>query len=391
MTPEQDEAIQDWRSGQNLFITGQGGTGKSQVIKYIWEHDPTVHVTAMTGCAALLLGCGAKTLHSWAGLGIASELPHVSALSRWRKTKTLIVDEVSMMSADLFEKLDRIGRRLRKSNKLFGGIQLILSGDFFQLPPVEGLFCFKSPLWSFKTIVFTTNFRQSDPLYQEMLTQIRQGKLSKASVRALKGRVIAGDGFTRLVPTRSKADKINQTEYSKLEGPEYDFPLQRVCPEGLKGMYTSDLDSLVKHARLDHLKLKVGTRVMCTVNLTPTICNGSQGVVERFDGGMPVIKFSTGTMTMTPHLWPVEDQRTIGVAQLPLMHAWAITIHKSQGATLDTAVIDIGKDMFEAGQAYVALSRVKAFSGLYVSELDFSRFLLDTDVVAFYAQFEKPI
>jgi ATP-dependent DNA helicase PIF1 len=391
MTPEQEYALSAWRARKNIFVTGQGGTGKSALIKCMYEQDPSIHVTALTGCAAILLGCGARTLHSWAGLTATSDAPHASAVKRWRAVKTLVIDEVSMLSAELFESLDRTGRRLRKSNALFGGIQLVLTGDFFQLPPVEGLFCFKSALWNFETILLTTNFRQTDPAFQDMLTQIRNGKLLKASVKALKARVGHGDGFTRLVPTRAKADRINQDEYAKLPGTEHVFAVERVCPPTLAATYAKELDALVKNAKLDAVVLKVGTRVMCTVNLTKAICNGSQGVVQRFERDWPVVNFQYETIVMNPHMWSVDDTRAIGVKQLPLIHAWAITIHKSQGATLDTAEIDIGKGIFEAGQTYVALSRVKSFAGLFISELDFKGFLLDQDVVQFYSDLQKPI
>jgi ATP-dependent DNA helicase PIF1 len=387
MTPEQDLAIDGWKKGLNIFITGQGGTGKTAVIKHIVDEYPTARVTALTGCAAVLLGESATTLHSWAGIGVNAEFCGSSAaVSRWRNTDRLIIDEVSMMSKELFELLDTIGKRVRKSSKLFGGIQLLVSGDFFQLPPVEGAFCFESPLWAkFIPIFFERNFRQSDPVYQTILSEIRRGTLSKTSFKALKARVIDGDGFTRIVPTRAKADKINTDEYAALTGEERVFRMAVYRPHDES--VQRELDYLEKNIRAPkELSLKVGARVMCIVNLKELdLCNGSQGVVVAFVGGNPQVRFKHTTAVMTPHMWSIKKNMSVGLKQIPLMLAWAITIHKSQGATLDTAKIDVGSDIFECGQTYVALSRVRALENLYLTHFDVSKIRLNPKVLEYYA------
>ena len=386
MTPEQELAIDGWEKGLNIFITGQGGTGKTEVIKRLVDAYPTARVTALTGCAAVLLGENATTLHSWAGIGVNAEFCGTkAAVSRWRDTDRLIIDEVSMMSKELFELLDTIGKRVRKSSKLFGGIQLLVSGDFFQLPPVEGAFCFESPLWAnFMPIFFEKNFRQSDPVYQTILSEIRRGTLSKPSFKALKARVIDGDGFTRIVPTRAKADKINTDEYAALKGEERVFRMAVYRPHDDSGQ--RELDYLEKNIRAPkELRLKVGARVMCIVNLKDyDLCNGSQGVVVAYVGGYPQVRFKNATVVMTPHMWSVKKNMSVGLKQVPLMLAWAITIHKSQGATLDTAKIDVGSDIFECGQTYVALSRVRALENLYLTHFDVSKIRLNPKVVQYY-------
>jgi len=389
MTPEQQLALDGWKRGENIFITGQGGTGKTAVIKHL--ADPGVRVTALTGCAAVLLGETATTLHSWAGIGVGGGLDTVlgnkAAVSRWRSTERLIIDEVSMMSKELFELLDTIGKRVRRSSKLFGGIQLLVSGDFFQLPPVEGSFCFESPLWQeFTTIFFERNFRQSDPVYQTILSEIRRGTLSKTSFKALKARVVDGDGFTRIVPTRAKADKINTDEYAALTGEEIVFRTAVYRSSSLEESLQRELDYLEKNIRAPkELSLKVGARVMCIVNLKDhDLCNGSQGVVVAFVGGHPQVRFKNATVVMMPHMWSIKKQAAVGVKQIPLMLAWAITIHKSQGATLDTAKIDVGSDIFECGQTYVALSRVRSLENLYLTHFDVSKIRLNPKVVQYY-------
>ena len=203
---EQQLAFKKYLQGKNIFLTGPGGTGKSALIKYI-QHDAykkciDLQVCALTGCAAVLLECKAKTVHSWASIGLANGpiqnivnriMKNHFAKKTWKDIEILIIDEVSMMSQKIFELLDAIGKTVRRSSKPFGGIQLIFSGDFYQLPPVGNKdepetmrFCFESPLWyeTFKLedhIQLVKIFRQSDPIYQRILNQLREGRLKRSS------------------------------------------------------------------------------------------------------------------------------------------------------------------------------------------------------------------
>lgn len=440
---EQIAAFAAYTQGRNMFITGPGGTGKTALIKYIQKDairkDINIQVCALTGCAAVLLECKAKTLHSWAGIGLGkgSFDQLVTKISKnrflkntWKSTDILIVDEVSMMSQKLFELLDAIGKAIRKDSRPFGGIQLIFSGDFYQLPPVgdkddleTSKFCFESILWSQtfskdNHIQLTKIFRQSDPIYQKMLNQIREGRLKKSSNEMLLHHVgreykdNLGIRPTKLFPTRNKVDQVNLREMNALNTEEYEFKLkyhsdlEMTATELLKRrqftreQIETELMYLKGNLRCDEVvKLKIGSQVMCIINIEldngSMLCNGSQGIVSRItEQGLPVVKFSNSNGSrfeyiMGYHVWPSENIPGIGVSQLPLILAWALTIHKAQGATLDIAEVDAGSGIFECGQTYVALSRVKSLEGLYLTSFDASRIKVNRRVQEFYLSLEK--
>ena len=222
-SPEQQYAYDLYLQGKNIFLTGPGGTGKSKWIQTIASRRG-IQVCAMTGCAAILLECNAKTVHSWAGIGLGDAnkaIKNKFSRDRWLSTEVLIIDEISMMSDTLFDLLNLVGKTIRKSTKPFGGIQLIFCGDFYQLPPVNAKFCFESPDWN-KTFPVTVQlsilFRQKNEVYQSILHEIRKGSLSKKNHALLKERILEGDGSIRLVPTRAKADEINERREMKKGG-----------------------------------------------------------------------------------------------------------------------------------------------------------------------------
>jgi ATP-dependent DNA helicase PIF1 len=435
---EQIKAFAAYSQGKNIFVTGPGGTGKTALIKYIQKDAArkgfNIQVCALTGCAAVLLECKAKTLHSWAGIGLGKGTfdQLVTKISKnrflkgnWKGTDILVVDEVSMMSQKLLELLDAIGKAIRKDSRPFGGIQLIFSGDFYQLPPVgdkddieTSKFCFESTLWSQtfsreNHIQLTKIFRQTDPVYQKILNQIREGRLKRSSNEMLLhsvGREILDNLCirpTKLFPTRNKVDQVNTREMNALNTEEQEFKLkyhsdlEMTATELLKRRQFSkeqiqtELLYLKGNLRCDEVvKLKIGSQVMCIVNIElekgQTLCNGSQGVITRIsEQGLPVVKFGAFETVMGYHVWPSENIPGIGVSQLPLILAWALTIHKAQGATLDIAEIDAGSGIFECGQTYVALSRVKSIEGLYLTSFDASKIKVSRRVQEFYLSLEE--
>ena len=434
-TPSQQKAIDKYINKENIFITGPGGSGKSAVIRKIVEHaDKTgvrYQVCGLTGCASVLLKCGAKTLHSWSGIGLGKGaieiISHkVSAnkykRNNWRDVDLLIIDEVSMMSEHLIELLNMTAKKCRKNNRLFGGLQVIFSGDFYQLAPVGDRddeskrthnFCFESPLFdqlfpNDNKICFNEIFRQTDNTYTKILNQIRVGKISNNSIRTLTERVgkkYTGTDIkpTRIYPLKRLVNKLNSSSMQKLNTPERSFKIKagpipdmssfkelNITPNQIK----SEIEYLKNNVNCDKtLVLKKGAQVMCVVNLdvdgsSASICNGSQGVVEDFDSvtGYPIVKFSNGiTRLMSPHSWDSELYPNVNVLQVPLILAWAITIHKAQGASIELAEIDIGNSVFACGQTYVALSRVVSLDGLYLTSFNYKKIKVSSKVKKFYS------
>lgn len=434
---EQQEAFNKYIEGKNVFITGPGGTGKSALVKSIYNHAQTngkrIQVTALTGCAAILLECKAKTIHSWSGIGlgigeqdaiITKIKKHFLKKKKWLSTEILIIDEVSMLSLKLFELLNEIGKQVRNNQRPFGGIQVIFCGDFYQLPPVSprdedstdsSKFCFESPDWEttfskINHIQLKKIFRQQDEKYAKILNQIREGRISTKSIQILQSHVNRSkvtDIFpTNMLPTRAKVDLINKTEMEKLTGEErtyntsavYDVPTKNKADQYTYRKKTKDeIDMEIQYLQSSllcdkQIRLKVGSQVMCIINMRNSeeedllLCNGSQGIVTSFTSmGNPVVKFTNGYETVIfPNIWASENIPGIGVSQLPLILSWAITIHKAQGSTMDIAEIDVGSGIFEAGQTYVALSRIKSLDGLYLTSFDVSRITINRRVKNFY-------
>ena len=430
LNPDQTVAFEHVRLGKNLFLTGPAGAGKSFLIQHIVEWasqaGKRVAVTALTGCAALLLGPTAKTLHSWAGIGLGKDSAeslcgtiskNVKAKRRWKNTEILIIDEISMMTPDLFEKLDLIGQNIRKCREPWGGLQLIVCGDFFQLPPVVrgvgisgelggGRFAFESPAWTacrLEPVLMSQIVRQTDPVFQTLLNECRVGRPSCASIELLKSRQGLDWKKQLIKPTllfsrNAGVDAINEKNIKALnkplrvfsaktsiQRPEADPVLEVPVGEQFERC-VAKLDSDAAYA--PSLELCVGAQVMLLVNkdIEAGLVNGSRGVVVEFRGdGLPVVQFRTGDpVAIERQRWTSNDCLAIHRDQIPLRVAYAISIHKSQGATLDCALVDIGSTIFEYGQAYVALSRVRNLESLYIWNLDPTRFMAHPTVLQYY-------
>lgn len=434
LSSEQERALTAFKLKKNILLTGPGGSGKSALIKemvqYALEHEKSVQVCALTGCAAVLLKCeGATTIHSWAGIGLATgssqnvverAIKNKIKRQNWSKVDILIIDEVSMMSKKVFDIIDRIGRIIKRKQTIpFGGIQVIFSGDFYQLPPVGDTdeiettqFCFESDKWreTIDTIVnLTTIFRQTDEDYSKILNQIRVGKLYKSSYDKLMTRVnqtYPENGLkpTKLYPKRTDVDRINTDELAKLTTPSVEFTMQTVEEPGTstgqnKSKFTAEqqtfeINYLMNNTMADKkLTLKIGAQVMCVANIdlegTSPIVNGSQGIVIEMSDGLPLVQFIGGYKRIIGrHSWKSEKIPSLSISQIPLILAWAITIHKAQGGTLDLAQIDAGSNIFECGQTYVALSRIKTLSGLYLTAFDPNKIKVNKKVQEYYKQVE---
>lgn len=445
LSPEQLYAYRKFIKGENLFITGSGGTGKTHLIKYFTKFansiNKKIQVCAMTGCAAILLECNARTLHSWSGIKLAkgtkesvvsSVIHNKHSVKSWKSSNILILDEVSMLSKKVFEIIEKIARILKKDPRPFGGMQVIFTGDFFQLPPVSNnddpessLFCFESPIWNnlFKIenqIELKTIFRQTDDIYINILQQIRHGNLddknkeilNKYVKRSYDSNNTNGCIPTKLFPLRSKTDYINSIMFKKIKEEEFVFETIRNVDNSVyidskkpipfdiikkasmlsEKEITYELDLLTNSISAPQvLRLKKGAAVMCTVNLDMenSICNGSQGIIidikKREDKYLPVVKFSNGIEKLIElYSWQSEEFPTLSIQQVPLCLAWALTIHKIQGATLNMAEMDIGQSIFEYGQTYVALSRIKSLDGLYLSDFNSKKICANPKVIKFY-------
>jgi len=462
-----NQQIKVWNmfcEGQNIFMTGPGGCGKSLMIQLINEYcssininndnssSKNIHICALTGCAANLLNCNAKTIHSWAGIGLGNQpidfyynkiKRNEIIRTRWQTIDVLVIDEISMMSMYLFELLNDIAQYARKNKKPFGGIQLLFSGDFYQLPPVNPMgsnidkskFCFESKLWNdtftpLNTVVMDKQFRQiNDDKYATILTQIRNGNISKSTYNTLTNEAAnyenkianrhaedADTSPTLLLPTKAKVNKHNALKLSKLPNKNHTtFSLQKytdlpIIPADFQENYKkiinkpSDTEIDVELSRIqtnliidDNIQLTIGAQVMCTVNICAideitenavSLFNGSQGVItniqqrkwsiKKKETKMCVlVRFKHGCVWIEPHVWQSETIPGIGIVGIPLILSWAITIHKGQGMSLNECEIDIGNSIFERGQSYVALSRIRSLSGLYLREFNITKIQYD--------------
>nr|XP_023015006.1 ATP-dependent DNA helicase PIF1 [Leptinotarsa decemlineata] len=405
---EQKEVLDACLGGHNIFFTGSAGTGKSYLLKKIIGALPpdVTTATASTGVAACHIG--GITLHQFAGIGsgeatlersveLASK---ASVASIWRKCKHLIIDEVSMVDGTYFEKIEEVARRVRRNDKPFGGIQLILCGDFFQLPPIvrpkpgqskltSPKFCFQTKAWEkcrLTTFELKRVHRQNDESFISILNKIRIGQVDEKVSTTLEKTAkqkIERDGIlaTRLCSHTNDADIINGSKLKALSGESIVFESQ----DSLPGV-TKQLDQQTPVS--SRLELRIGAQVMLlkNINVGTGLVNGARGVVKKFEDGLPVVQFKNKKeYTVKYERWVVKTAGggSLSRKQIPLKLAWAFSIHKSQGLTLDCVEMSLGR-VFEAGQAYVALSRAQSLESLRVLDFKASQVWANPDVLAFY-------
>lgn len=419
LSPEQREVIYAIEDGHNVFVTGRAGTGKSYLLKYLKNEyiNKGLHITASTGIAAVQVG--GRTLHSWAGLGLGNMPVHQmlrnlfsakgSRLRRKIKNaKMLAIDEVSMISSKVLDTLNELLKGVKENDKPFGGIQLILFGDFLQLPPVfrnndaEETFCFLSDSWegaNIKHFLLKKVFRQDEEEFIGLLNNIRYGTLTHSDVEILRQRYEAKDSEGAIQPTKivthnAQVDRINRTRLKDIPSKERTFKAKFDGSD-------AKCEFLRKNSIApEELTLKIGAQVMMLKNTYQKdgVINGSLGVIRDFSKkkGYPVVEFSNGeVITIGQESWAIEsyDDKTgmvkeeASMSQIPLNLSWAITVHKSQGMTLDKIECDLAK-AFADGQIYVALSRARTLNGLFIKSFDANKVSANSQIVDFYRAME---
>lgn len=402
----QDEAFTLLTMGKNVFLTGAPGSGKTFLInKYVsWLRSKSIEpaITASTGIAATHIG--GQTIHSWAGIGVKNTLSpydldqigqNERLVKRFRKTRVLLIDEVSMLSGNTLRMIDMAIRAGLQTHEPFGGMQVILSGDFFQLPPVERtgdiFFSFQSASWgdlSPHTCYLEEQHRQKKTHLADILHAMRNTAITSEHKNHLNDRKIeiVPKDIPHLYTHNVDVDAKNTARLAQLKGKEYTF---RMESSGSK----KRVETLKKGVLAPEiLTLKKNAQVMFVKNHSSGMfVNGTLGTVVGFSHGLPKVKTTGGkVITVEAESWGIEENGKVlaQVSQLPLRLAWAITIHKSQGMTLDAAYIDLTKTFVE-GQGYVALSRVKDLSGLYLSGIREEAFRLHPRIVEADTVFRK--
>jgi len=399
---KQSSALDILKAGRNVYLTGAAGSGKTYVlneyITYLKDRGVAVGVTASTGIAATHLG--GVTIHSWSGVGVRDSLSseEIDALTqkeylwkRFDKARVLIIDEISMLSPRMFDSVERVCRVMKQSEEPFGGMQVVLSGDFFQLPPIvrDGSpvqFVNASDAWkniNLRVCYLDEQFRHEDNMLEHILNEMRGGGVSDMTRSALEDQSEKEfpDGVTptRLYTHNIDVDALNKKELDKLPGEDHEFEMRT------KGR-ASLVDTLKRGVLAgETLVLKKKAVVMFVKNnFEAGYVNGTLGVVESFDSDVPIVRtFSGKKIPVFSVEWVVEENGKIlaQVEQLPLRLAWAITIHKSQGMSLDAAEIDLSKS-FVPGQGYVALSRLRTLSGLVLRGINDMAFAVHPDVAS---------
>lgn len=415
----QKEALKILKMGKNVFLTGPAGSGKTfllnEYINFLNERGVNIAVTASTGIAATHIK--GITIHSWSGLGIKEKLTDYDLdfleqkqylWKRYEKTKVLIIDEISMLSAETLDSIDKIARMFKRNNFPFGGMQVIFCGDFFQLPPIikknpetelfidyeevsKSPFAFNSKAWKdsdLQICYLSEQFRQKDNELLKILNSIRKSKIANEIKEILSNRILENEDeeITKLYTHNINVDSFNQKKLDSIDQPT---KIYKMTSKGNKKL----VESLKRSCLVpENLILKKDALVMFVKN-NPTAgyVNGTVGKIIDFEDDYPVVETKDGEFfNALPQSWSIEEGQKIlaQIEQVPLKLAWAVTIHKSQGMTLDRAFIDLSNSFIE-GQGYVALSRVKNLDGLYLKGFNQKSLEVHKDVLEIDEEFKN--
>lgn len=411
------------KNGENVFVTGSAGTGKSFILNKL-KKEFNFEVTSTTGMAAV--NVGGQTIHAWAGVGICrfplnstiqNILKKSNLTKRIRNTKILAIDEISMLDAATFDYINNVLKAVRASNEAFGGLQVVLFGDFFQLPPVEreNGFCFESAAWkelNLKNVLLKKIYRQEDSRFAKILNEIRQNNFENDDFRVFYRRnnieVPPEKEILHIFATNEAADNYNRQKFDALKEniqilDACDILMKNEEPDkiieseedlnGLSERKRAAWETLDKYCKASsRLELKKNCRVMLLKNIDfeEGLINGSCGVVKGFEDDAVLVKFDNGAFKGIRQYefdYMKDGKLAARRVQYPLRLAYGITIHKSQGMTLDEVFIDFER-IFEYGQAYVALSRVKSLEGLYLRSFAPRKIMANPKIVEFYKQLE---
>ena len=426
--PLEDEIYREIIRGKNIILHGIGGTGKTfttkRILKRLIKDQFNFACTAMTGIATLNLNdpensIMCSTLHRWAGIGtgqssVDSLLARIHRDFRmktnWKSTQILFIDEFSMLGLSLFEKLEELGRKIRKDDRPFGGLQIVVIGDVLQLPPVKDDPAFLSEVWTdkmnFTPFYFYTPKRYDDEKYFSLLCRLREGKVKQEDIQSLTKRAEAYEKYikqekkglilikpTILYPKKVDVDSYNLEQLKELDGQEYIFEAKdgfvAFSKTAKADFYMTKLDDAIPQTII----LKKGALVMCKFNIDVArgLVNGSRGIITEISEENVVVKFTNGIEEKIDSVtWEFKDKEGKSYRnQIPFILAYASTIHKSQGLTLDHAIIDSGYDIFTSGQAYVALSRVRNMDSLLLREFVPSSIMINKEALKYNNQLIK--
>jgi len=419
----QKEALDILKTGANVFLTGEPGSGKTHTINeyvdYLRDKAVEVAITASTGIAATHIG--GMTIHSWSGIGIKNKLDKYDldriasneyVSKRIRRAKVLVIDEISMLSAGTLSMIEAVCREVRQNSEAFGGLQVVFVGDFFQLPPVVkkeeknpqgtlieednvSIFACDSNAWERTSPVICylgEQYRQDDTGFLEILSAIRTDSFEEKHFEKILSRKIEKTNFPKNVPKlfshNVDVDFVNTETLSKIE--------KEIKTFTMSGEGHDVLVSILKKGCLspEILSLKIGAEVMFTKNNPKEgFVNGTLGTVVDFKGDSqyPIVKTRNNKIIeVEPMEWVMEENGKIRarISQIPLRLAWAITVHKSQGMSMDSAIMDLS-EVFEYGQGYVALSRVRRLSGLFILGLNEKAFKVHPEILLKDEMFRK--